>query len=180
MSADGWSLVVLALAAVVVAKAARGGSRGVVRAGSSGPKPKPDFEVIGTTGDLHSFSHGGGVVFKDHLNARGGEPDVEWWFWESPNPYDHDFDEDTATYKVSKISVAADVIADHSWVDVASVASSVGTDEKALRRLAKSRDPLDRARVLEDFVGNYGAYDFDQYPTDYTKAELVALFPSLK
>jgi hypothetical protein len=58
-----------------------------------------------------------------------------------------------------------------------SVASTCGTTKFQLLRGLFSKDPIKRAVAYRDIVGNFGPFEFDQYPVKLTEEEAHERYP---
>lgn len=128
---------------------------------------------LATVGDINPAEYGGGWVLR--ILPNGGRDSsylaievVEW-----------DSDEDDATGYLFRANVEHDVAKYHDWIDVNKVVSSLGympgdgpTTADEWRAMARSRNPLDRARCLEDIAGYYGWTELDNYPERVSRAEV--------
>ena len=126
-----------------------------------------------TTGDATPFVYGGGVVYVDD---KGNATWTVWPFIEEDIPEPDTDDEGNAIYgdetsPVFQIDVPKDVFADLNWVDVADIASSVGST-KELKKLGRSKNVMERVRVLEDIAGYHGYQNLDAYASQMTLSEI--------
>ena len=92
-------------------------------------------EVLGTTGDVDAFEHGGGVLFRPPSSR-----DLFWSFWE-PRP------SGDKCYRVFTAPVPDDVLS-HFAPDMSELSLVSGLDSRELKRMSRSHRPKDRLNVV--------------------------------
>jgi hypothetical protein len=143
-------------------------------------RPNPledDVEVLGTTGDVNALDYGGGVIFR-HPDGH-----VVWEWWDeqdegAPSPL-HGDPNFAGKYTVYSVHVPdpGEVMSWYDWVDYADMGNSMDMTVGEYRELCRSKNPIDRVRVIEDIEGYHGPHELDQYPQKLSRAEMEKRWP---
>jgi len=95
------------------------------------------IEVLKTTGDVDALAHGGGVLYRE---PRFRE--FYWTFWEERSVGQKNFEVFTAP-------VPSDVI-EYFEPDMRELSTVSGYEIRELRKMGRSKDPIERLRVVQE------------------------------
>ncbi len=115
---------------------------------------------LGTIGDVSYVEHGGGPV----IEMDDGSTYVEY-----VEPPEEDFDEPGATWMVYRVELDAEI---PDWIDMKSVASTVGRGWMEFASDFHSPDPMVRAFAYQDVASSWGWHELDNYPLDLGRFEV--------
>jgi hypothetical protein len=119
---------------------------------------------LGTVGDINPAEYGGGHVVRIYPDGQPSYLAIEVVEWDS--------DEDDATGHLYRADIPADVAAEYDWIEVGKVADYVGDFVGDWLEHAKDKDPVTRARCVEDIARYYGWTNLDSYPVQVTRANI--------
>jgi hypothetical protein len=105
-------------------------------------------QVFKTTGDVDGIEHGGGVLFREPRYRE-----VYWTFWEERPPGQKNFEVFTAP-------IPSDVI-DHFDPDIRELELVSGWRARDLRRMGRSKKPLERFEIVKAIKECNGASSVD-------------------
>jgi len=106
------------------------------------------IDVLKVTGDVDALAHGGGVLFREPRKH-----DIYWTFWEARDSGQKNFEVFTAP-------VPHDVI-EYFEPDLRELSIVSGIDLRELRKLSKSKDPVERLEVVSAIRYCNGASSVD-------------------
>jgi len=133
---------------------------------------RPSHRVL----DWNHDESGGWVLYRLRRAPIGQQPvTLEWWF----EPEREGGPSPTFMYEVYGEDVPENVFVEHDWVDVAKLASFLGTSVEELRARGVHPEAAARASVLMDIVAYYGSVELDQYPIRLTGAEMRKRWPKI-
>ena len=140
---------------------------------------QPEWELVGTIGDVDPLGYGGGFVFRDKTGVY--DPEVEY-----VEPIgDGGGRDDVQSVTVYRVTMEAhtfcdDVLSDNkyhpeirAWYakDLNSVCRSCDYEREDLIDLLCSDDPMYRVRGYEALASYYGWHEFDHYHLTLTPSE---------
>lgn len=123
---------------------------------------KNGIEVIGTTGDVDALAFGGGVVYRE---PRFHE--VYWTFWpERPRGQ--------KTFDVFTAPIPAEIL-EYFEPDVRELSMASGFGSTEIRKLSRSKDPLERLEIVKAIKDCNGASRVDpsHVPEEVTPFEMA-------
>jgi len=150
---------------------------------------QPNWELVGNLGDVNVADYGGFLIYRDTTGVYPPEAEIY-----EPNENENGgimyrvildrprFRTLTAPGKSNFSHYRVALPANernvtwywyNEWfVDkLSSIADSCGTTKFKLLRLLFSESPMDRGMAYQMIVGNFGPYEFDQYPVTLTERE---------
>ena len=134
--------------------------------------PYPRY-YVGRTGDINALDYGGGVVYRDKYGYH-----MDW------TPGVDDYDDSRygksgrgEKFMIYGLDLEPDMLAYHSWVDVAALNRQYDDASYDVAELGRSDDPMDRASAAMDIIAYYGIDELDSYPVEMTRSELVRARP---
>jgi hypothetical protein len=124
-----------------------------------------------------------GVVYR----TRDG---VYWNFWEPAARYRHVQGPPRSRWLTWTAVIPDDVSAEHGWVDWLGLSRFVGlplpiptpsdpSGTRALRRVARSKDPMERFILIKAIRDYHGADNLDAYPREVSWAEIKRQWPRI-
>lgn len=139
---------------------------------------EPQIKVIGNLGDATPLDYGGFIVYETKTGERKS---IEAEYWPEPESRKERYGESQDYYEIDRFTVEDDVLKDLSWVkDWDGIAETMGTSEAEIKKLARSKNPLDRAEVYR-MVGDYSGWEnIDGYPITLSRKEMEERWPEFK
>lgn len=135
---------------------------------------QPRWRMVANLGDVNPVDYGGYFVYVDQTGVYPPELEV----LESPNS-----DDDGTGWTLYRL-----ILEPHTYVDgvlsdnpfhpgfpvwyadkLESVAQTIGSTSLSLINDLTSDNPLHKARAYIDLISYFGAFEFDQYPTQYMR-----------
>lgn len=114
---------------------------------------------LGTIGDVNFVEYGGGPLCE--------EDDGTFWveYVEPPE----DMDKIGATWTVYRVELEQEI---PDWIDMQSVASTIGSSWMKIAKAFKSSDPFERAFAYEAVAANWGWHELDHYPLELGRTDI--------
>lgn len=139
---------------------------------------QPEWEIVGTLGDINIAEFGGGVVYRDKTGVY--DPKTEWFEPNEGERADEGTGGEAYRYILDPCTFINGVLSENKfhpehpawWADkIDSIASTVDMDPEKLIEMFCSEDIMERAFAYQELHMVFGLFEMDQYPLKLTQEE---------
>jgi hypothetical protein len=149
---------------------------------------QPDWELVGTIGDVDPLGYGGGFVFRDKTGVYA--PEIE---------YVEPIGDGSSRDDVQSVTVYRTILEPHTYIngvlsdnkyhpespvwyadDLDRVCECCDRDRSEMIDALCGSDPMAKAGAYEALAGYFGWHEFDHYPLTLTPAEAEERYAAAK